>query len=363
MYPVSQGFLAELASRMMRPAVRVRTTTGTVLGFSAGSVTMDSRRSIARSCDLTLTPIAGMSAEDVYALVMLPATELVVERGLYVDGEPEYVPLGIFGTDDAEVDKATNAAVAFSGSDRASKISRAHLTDPYAIAAGTTLAAAGTALLQDRYALVQVDFSNVNATIAAAIVLQAGSESDPWKDLRDIFMDHGYDLHFDGAGIARASEIPDPATTTAVYSFGAGEASRVVSAQKRGTLTQIYNGVVASGEGSDVETPVRAVVWDEDPLSPTYYAAGFGLVPYFYSSPLLTTEAACEQAARALLAKMKGRTEQLSFGAIVNPALEPLDVTTVSLDDVARACVLDALTVPLAAKEPMPAVVRETRVY
>lgn len=363
MYGVSAGFLAALAAPSMVAVTRVRTTAGVELAISEGSVSMDSRRGITRACDLTLIPTADLSADDLYRLAMNPQTEIIVERGLMVSGVAEYIPLGIFSTDTAEIDKSVGGSVKFTGSDRAKNVSRARFVDPYTIASGTALATAGADLLVSRYALADYDFSNVTDTIGAQLVFEAGESSDPWAQAQALFADHGYDLHFNGDGVAVAVPIPGPATTAVVFSFGAGDTNLVLGGDKRGSLEGTYNGVIASGEGSAVATPVRAEVWDDDPSSPTYYGSGFGRAPYFYSSPLLTTAAMCETAARTMLARVKGRTEQLSWPAVVNPALEPLDVVTVTIGASASTCVIDSLTIPLKAADPMSAVARETAVY
>lgn len=345
----------------MQMVTRIRTLSGIELGVENGSVTMDSRRAVARSADLTLTPTSDMSAAEVYALVMTPSIELFIERGLLVDGEAEYVPLGVFSTDSAKRSLDTSGTVSWTGSDRSKKIRRARFIDPYSIASGTSLATAGQALLEDRWSQVECDFTNVNQTIGAAIAYEQGSDSDPWQSAQSLFLDHGYVLGFDGNGVARA--VPVTATTGALFSFGSGETSLIPSADLEGSLEDVYNGVVASGEGSDVTTAVRDVVWDTDPLSPTYYLGPYGKVPYFYSSPLLTTEAMCTSAATTMLEKIRGGSEALSWNAVVNPALEPLDCISATLEDTERLYVLDRLTVPLKASDSMPAAARETRIY
>lgn len=360
MFIVSTDFLDALGAPSVVSTVRITTTSGVMLAASDGSVTMDSRRGITRACDLTLIPTADLSAQEVYELVMQPTTEIKVQRGIIVNGTPEYVPLGVFSTDSASIDKARTGPVKWTGSDRSKIISRARFTDPYQIAAGTSLATAGAALLADRWPSVTVDFDGISTTLGAALVFEQGSDSDPWDHARTLFADHGYDLHFDGSGTARATTIPDPAITDPVFTFGVGDTNLILGLELKGTLEQTYNGVIATGEGTDIEAPVRAIVWDEDPTSPTYIGTGLR-IPYFYSSPLLTTVEACEQAARTMLARVKGRTEQLSWPAVVNPALEPLDVVTIAAAGSQSTCIIDSLTIPLRASEPMSAIARETR--
>lgn len=341
----------------MRSLVSVTTSTGETLNAVAGGVELDSRRSITRTCTLELAPTDTLTKADIYDLVMTPSIEITVKRGLLVNGVAEYVPLGVFSTDNAKRPHRTGT-VSWAGSDRAKKISRAKFTDAYSIASGASLADAGTALLTSRLNSVVTNFSNVNTTIAAPIVYDTGA--DPWEQARRLFADYGYDLHFDGTGTAVASVIADPATVASVFDFGSGDTQLVLGGDTTGTLEKTYNGVIATGEGSSVTTPVRYAAWDTDPTSPTYYLSGFGMVPLFYSSPLITTEAAAQLAAQALLAKLKGRTEQVAWPAVVNPALEPLDVVTVELDRGTSRLVLDKLTIPLKASDAMSCAARET---
>lgn len=285
----------------------------------------------------------------------------VAPDGTYTDTY-ELVPLGVFSTDSAEQSKSKKATVKWEGSDRSKLVSRNRFIDPYQITAGTTLAAAGTALLQSRLPDIVCNFANVTDTIGADITFEAGANSDPWKAARGLFEDHGYDLRFDGLGVATAVLIPDPATQATDFDFGAAETSLVLDGTSKASLDGVYNGVVATGEGSNITTPVRAVVWDTDPTSPTYYLSGYGQRPYFFSSPLLITSDMALKAATTILARMKGRTQKLSWPAIVNPALEPLDIVTVTYWGTTTKCVIDALTIPLSPNESMTASARETSI-
>ena len=362
MYSVSSGFITALRSQSMVSSTLVVTSTGVTLAISDGSVEMDSRRSITRTCSLTLVPNGTLGTQAIYNLVMTPNVELTIYRGLLVNGVYEYVPLGVFSTDSAEYSANIAASVSWTGSDRSKKISRAKFVDPYQITAGTTLAAAGAALLTSRWAQVATNFSNVTDTISANVTFDAGESSDPWQCARDLFSDYGYDLNFDGLGTCRAQVVQDPASVGAAFDFGTGTTQLVLDANVQGSLDQTYNGVIASGEGSSVATPVRAVVWDTDPNSPTYYQGGYGQVPYFYSSPLLTSAALCLVAANRILATLKGSTMQLQWPAIVNPALEPLDVVSLTIKGVTSRCVIDALTIPLKPTDTMTATTRQTSI-
>lgn len=359
MYAVSNAFLTALAQPSMVVVSQVVASDGTELAFQDGSVTMDSRRNITRTCELELTATDTLTVQQVYELVMRPDVEITVRRGLKLaNGTSEFVTLGVFSTDTADYSKGVTGVVKWSGSDRSKKVARSRFTDPYQITAGTGLAAAGTALLQSRFANVTTNFGNVLNNVAATIAFDAGDNSNPWECARDLFADHGFDLSFDGNGIARAVLVPDPATAVPVFDFGAGETNMVLDAQVSGTLEKTYNGVIVTGEGSDLASPIRGEVWDEDPSSPTYYLGGYGKVPYFYSSPLITSATLAQAVAIVFLAKLKGATSQLSWPAVVNPALEPLDVVRLTIDGLQQDVVIDQLQIPLRAQNSMTAVAR-----
>lgn len=276
------------------------------------------------------------------------------------DAVVEYVPLGMFSTDSASYSKSVSGVVRWSGSDRSKKVARSRFTDPFQVTSGTSLATAGNNLLSSRFANVVTNFGNVLENVTANVTFEAGESSDPWESARGLFNDYGYDLNFDGNGVARAQQIPDPASVVSVFDFGADATNLVLTADVTGTLEKTYNGVIVTGEGSNLSSPIRAEVWDTDPASPTYYLGGFGKVPLFYSSPLITSNIIAGAVAQVLLSKLKGRSEQLSWPSVVNPALEPFDVVTVTLGGVATKVVIDQLVVPLRAQDNMTAVARQT---
>jgi len=362
MYPVSDAFRAALAASSMVVATRATASDGTVLNVRGGSVSMDSGREIGRTCSLDLTAADGLTAEQVYALVTSPDIELTVQRGLVTEAGSELVPLGVFSTDTASIAKGVDGSVSWSGSDRSKKIARNRFIDPYVIEAGTPLATAGADLIRSRFAGAVVDFSNVTEAVGATIAFEAGDQSNPWKEARALVADYGYDLRFNGLGVAVAVEVGDPAQDDPAFDFGAGETSLVLDGSAETSLDGVYNGVIATGEGTDVQAPVRAVVWDTDQTSPTYYLGGFGQVPYFFSSPLITTEDQATKAARSVLARVKGRLQQIAWPAIVNPALEPLDIVTVTFGETTSRVVIDELTIPLDPGAPMSAKARQTAI-
>lgn len=363
MYAVSQAFLTALRQPSILSRTIVTGSNGKTYAIANGSVELDARRNINRIAELQIVPTGTQTTKSIFNELLSGSVELQIKRGLVLaNGTTEYVSLGIFSTDTCEYNADVTGTIKWQGSDRSKKISRAKFTDPYQIASGTTLAAAGTTLLQSRWADVPVNFTNVSETIGVTITFEAGENSDPWEVARQLFSDYGYDLHFDGNGQAVAILVPDPATSVSVFDFGTGATQLILDATISGSLEKTYNGVIVTGEGTNITTPVRSEAFDTDPNSPTFYGGPYGKVPFFYSSPLLTTTTLCSVVALKILAIVKGKTTQLSWPAVVNPALEPLDVVQLNFDGTQTRAVIDQLTIPLAPDQPMTAIARETSI-
>lgn len=361
MYPVSADFIDAIDSGNQLAAVRVAAYLGDYklgdLDILGGSVAEDSRRDGAlRSLSLNLSP-----DDDAWGWLATYGAEIRVWRGLMLSGVEELVPLGVYIID-SDLEEADDGTINVNGADRSQRISRARWTNPYVVAAGTDVGIAIGSILTDRWPDVTLGFGALGVSLSAQLVLQEGGESDPWKDARALAESAGYDLHFDGEGIASVRRIPDPQTASPAIRYFDGEQSVVITETVRASFATAYNGVIATGEGTDVAVPVRGEAWDEDEASPTYRYGPMGQVPMFYSSPLLTTQAQVDSAALTRLAKVRGRTESMGWTMLVNPAQETLDVIElVTTDGASRRFMLDQLTIPLSVSEPMSATARETR--
>lgn len=361
MYPVSDAFRAAVVSGHQQVVARVSAMLGSQvvdeLAFDSGSVTIDGRRDGARrSLSLSCTP-----EDSVWSILNTPGIELFVQRGLVIDGAEELVPLGMFVID-ADIDEDADGKVSVSAADRSQRISRNGWEDPYAVAAGTDVGTAIAAILTDRWPECPIGFSTLGVTVAAQVVFQADAESDPWKDAKALAEAVGYELYFDGTGTAQVMAVPDPMSAPVAATYYGGEQSIVVEQTRTSILSAVRNGVIARGEGSDVDVPLRGVAWDDDPTSPTYIYGPLGKIPAHIASPLLTTQEACDAAAATHLSKIRGRSEQLAWSLIANPAHDAFDVIEFDEDGTRRRFMLDALTVPLLVTEAMPATARETRV-
>ncbi len=334
------------------------------LSVLGGSVTADARRSIWRDASLDLAPTEDLDLPAVFALLKTPGIELAIARGVEIaDGTQLVAALGRFVPDEPQLKRSgAGYSLSVTASDVSIRIQRARWVDPYTIASGTPLATALSELLADRYPLVATAITSdvCPDTLGVQVVTEAGSDSDPWADACSLASAFGYVLCPDPAGVVTVRRIAPATPGEAVFTFARGATAIITETTLSATLERTYNGVVATGEGTGVDVPVRGEAWDDNPASPTYRLGPFGRVPYFYSSPLLTTADQCETAAAKLLAGLLGRVEAFSCQSAVHPGLQPLEVIAVEQSDgSSRAYVLDAIGIPLDLGGTMAITTRE----
>lgn len=341
-----------------------------------GSVTLDANAAIRGRLDLT---VVDDPDDETLTLEIVPdaatsplapyGNEVKVERGLYYpDGTEEMVTLGIFRIDETEtVDTADGLAVRITGYDRSARVIDGRFEQAGQIAAGTGYVAAILATVQAVYPFVVYNLASSPFTHISPRAWEAGG--DRWAFAQGIASDLGMELYFDGDGTLILRPVPTALAANAVLSIAEGEDGVLLSASRRWTRQGAYNKIIASGESSNPDVPpVQGSAADMNPLSPTYFYGRFGQVPAFYVSQHLETVAMCNDAAAAQLARQIGTTQQISFGMIPNPALEPSDVVYVKRaragigedETYGEAHVIDTLTIPLTADQPITGTTRAT---
>jgi hypothetical protein len=279
----------------------------------------------------------------------------------------EEVPLGVFVLTEVNVqEEQQGATMEIVGVDRSIRVQKAQWVNPFPIAAGTNLATALELVLTDRWPGVDLEFASTSRTLPLTTLgLQSGgSGRDPWADALRLASAGGFDLYFDGSGVAVLEPTSDPSDSTPVETYVEGADAMLLGAQRRISTDQTYNGVVVSGEGTSVRPPVRATLFDEDPASPTYRYGAFGDRPVFLSSSLVTSASAAAVVAQAQLSKVKGAEENVDWTQICDPSLDVGDVIFVENTGtrLSKVMVLDKLQIPLAADQPMRATARTVRV-
>lgn len=355
MYPTSDRWAPALRSSSQRLATRldVVTPSGELLASGLpvkdGGVQVNASAGVRRVGDFTLTWSADLVPSDAHDLLSpLSGNELRPYRGLtYPDGSSELVPLGVLPVRGC---RASGDSIVVNASDRSTTVTRARWTTSYTTPAGA-LEDAIAAILSSRAPMLPYDFQATGATVPARTF--GVDSTDPWADAQQLATDAGYDLFFDADGVAVLRPPTDPATAAPIADYADDSAAVVSDPEKVWDSSTSYNGVVALGESSDPYVPAAtATVWDDDPVSATYYLGKYGAYPEFISSPNWGADSDAEVAARAQLARRRGVAQTITWSQLVDPALDAGDAvrfTNARLEVSGMTVVLDSLAIPWTA--------------
>jgi len=340
--------------------------TGTEIDVMGGDVQLDATADIWATLDLTTNgkQMWPVNSDD---LLVPYGNEVFVERAIKWGTNTEWIPLGYFRIDTPEQKVVPDGPIRIAGSDRMAGIIDARLTAPQQFLSTATYGSVVETLITEVYAdaVIEWDDTTDDSTLGRALI----AEEDRYQFINDLVTSRGKIWYFDHRGILVIKDAPS-VDSAAVWSVNYGENGVLVSMDRQLTRKGVFNAVVATGEAADTETPSRAVAYDNNPTSPTYYFGRFGPVPKFYSSPFLTTNAQCLAAGTAILERSLGLPYNVSFAAVPNPALEPYDVVSIKYPttsgshrhETTETHIIDRITIPLSVVNPITAVTREQSV-
>lgn len=390
--PVSDKFLTSLKGSH-RPMVVVKTlsTDGTFRNIPVVSgdvkidrTSQDVRRTVTfKTNDLSLVPNKATDALSIYGNhvyvyrgVLWNVSEIGTELANAVpplnrnvlaptNGAYELVPLGVFRINSVGVteDGEGQVEISVDGSDISNNIAKNHWTNPvsvwktaYKVPIGAsdttpeqTYVATGVQeaiqlLINDRWSIGKksvfgapiFNFGGVadkpltSPVIMGSNTVSTTGSNSPWTDITALAGAIGAELYVDADGAFRLQSIPDPNTVSPVWDLFDGEGGLLITAQRTLNDAKAVNYVIATGENTATKTPFKAVSYDADPSSPTYYLGEFGRV--IGKEPgrrKLTTQAQTQNAADTYLNWFVGGDESVTVDAIVNPALDTGDVLRV----------------------------------
>lgn len=297
---------------------------------SAATVSLDRGQFVRRTCDVAVPDPA---------LIPYVATdplqpwgkELRLWRGVVLpDGRESVVPVGTFVIWATEFDDPFGG-VKITGYDRAKLIQQARFLYPRTVPAGSLVSRLRT------LALEAVPWAGFASTVGDATAGAVTYDKQRDQACTDIATALGAEFYADPWGVLTLGPIPDPQGAV-VWQMDSADA--VVSATRTATRDGVYNAVVATSSTSGVDTPVSAIVTDDDPWSPTYFGGvslltgtEFGQSPYFFDSPLLTTVGQCRTAAAGILRDTIGLQQTVQVTSMMQPALEPGDVIGIRFPD------------------------------
>jgi Domain of unknown function (DUF5047) len=359
--PVSTAFLAALrGSHSIDTRVRVvqghpvgTNPDGTEIDVVSGSVKRDGTAEVRGSLDLETT--AAWPASPSAALTPY-GPELFVELAVVLgNGTREWVSQGYFRIDEMSQDRVPGGVIQVTGLDRMAGIRDARLVAPIVFSAGASVDLVFESLILEVYPLAEIvfDFSASGTLLPTAHVC----EEDRYTFLRDLARSYGKVMYWDYAG---RLQVRSPATaTSSVWEVNSGAGGVLVQMSRKIGRQGVYNAVVATGEAPGEGDPARAVAYDQNPASPTYWSGNFGKVPRFFTSSFMTTDAQCGQAAAAMLTTAIGLPYNVDLRNVPNYALDPDDPITVTYPGRTEKHILEKIAMSLTASGAMQASTRE----
>lgn len=337
------------------------------LDVTSGSVRVDAKSAIRRIVSINVVADREdneLVPDDAFDDLAPFGNELRVYRGAVLeDGSEEYVPLGVFVMTDVQItDRLGGVDMVINGQDRSFKVSSNRWLNAFKVTSAD-LSVALTALLQNRYADIQLSFPATTGVTVNDLVLGTDTDNDPWKDAVQIAEDAGYDLFFNPDGVCELAPFPSLDASVVVASYEENDDATITQVDRTLSAIDTYNGVCFTSESSKSD-PIRVEVWDEDPLSPTYRYGKFGQRVLFFSSPVVVTSNAAVAAATSVLNRYLGAQEEVNWSALVNPAHDANDVIYINNvgAKVNRVIIIDSLEIPLDPSGTMSAKARTVRI-
>jgi hypothetical protein len=333
---------------------QVHTTADIVLGgvvlfrgvpISAGALSVDATRAVPASADITVPRYgAGPTGQRVD---LLPTTagsplgcdghRLVLSYQVGAAHGTERVPLGhvrvqSWAQGGAGIDLACTGLEAL--------IDEARFLAPVHIPGATAYADAARQLLGG---LLPV------AVTAAPGVTGAGIDADNERlgALQELLLAWGARTYISDNAVLMIAPAYDDGADPLVWALCDGEGGTVVHVPSGGSRDGVYNAVRASGEQDGDFAPVSAIAYT--PSGPRAWNGPYGNVPYFYSSPLLTTNDQAAHAARTRLAALSNAAAPVEISAAPDPRLQPGDMGVLTWAGASRVVRIDATVLPLTA--------------
>lgn len=344
-------------SRLIRATAYGPAGTLTNLPVSGGSVVVDAGDQVRRTATVSIADPALWPADPLDVLSPWGA-ELQLDYGIVIPGRATWwVPLIRGVVADADRSRPVTSgdgAVMLKLSDRSIRIAEDRFDAPVQTVSGATVVGEITRLIQQTLPTATVVDYTGSTQVAPVMEIERERWADGIEKLADSI---GAEVFCDPVGTFVIR--PQPKLTDAVvWDISSGRRGILVAKRDRRSREKVYNRVVADGVRTDGTPPVRSVVSDTDPLSPTRYGGPFGKKPRHYASPLLTTVGQCTAAATSILERSKGAGATVTLEAIVNPALDSGDVIRVTDDGMRQTHIVDRLEVPLGVRSAQPIATR-----
>jgi hypothetical protein len=358
MYPVTAVFAAALREAHTMVARVDAWYNGSMLAsdlpIGGGEVRVNSGTGVRRQLDLTITDDSLWSELDVIGVELRPY------RGIrYPSGDEELVPLGVFSLDSQSMSVAPGGGISVrSAPDRWARVQRARFETPASSNVGALVSA-------EAARLISAAVPEATVTTAATSTVAVGSlvwDRDRDRAIVDLLTSISAEAYVDHAGNVIIRDAP-LLSQTPVWTVDASPSGVLLDGELRRDRSRTYNVVVVTDSRTDGSAPFAPqVAADTDPTSRTYVGGPFGRVPYYWSSPTVTTDGQAYAAAVTILNRVKALNAQLDVTAVVHPGLDRGDVITVlTTSGQSELHLVDSCGIPLTVRGTQPITTRSSR--
>lgn len=336
-----------------------------------GSIADTTKPGVRRTLSLDLAPEPGL-----FDLLSPIGTTLTVTcRVEYQNRTTFDIPMGVFDVDSEKLSEG-GGVLSVTAPDKWVRIQRARFIGPVSSTRGLDVASQIVALIQG--ALGADEQVIVNTSNTAPMPVQTWDQ-DRDQTIINLAASIGAWVYFDRTGVATIADIRTVGAD-ADWLIDASAQGVLITLDRERSRTVTRNVVVVTSTNAAGEKFPVQYVWDNDPNSPTYAgtdpknhpetAGPFGIVPYYFDTPIAANSAQARAAGLTVLARTTGLASQVSLSQVPNPAVDAFDVIDVlpprERYDIARVLerhVVDTVTHPLVIDDNSPQTIdgRSTR--
>lgn len=340
--PVSGSHAAKFRCQVINTYQTGSDPNGTDLRLISGSVEFDATADIRASGSVVVVgdwPRATNLDLGPYG------TELFLSRGVDTGaGGILWSTLGYFRINETEQGDAAKGPLHLDLSDRMATIIESRFLQPRQWLQGTSVGDIVTEVVTEVYpnAVIIWDDDSDLSELGRSLI----AEESRYEVLFTLAEGLGKIFFWDNIGRLSFETAPDE--DDPIWEVKAGDDGVMVNADRSISRDGVYNAVVVTGEGADQIMPVRAVAYDAQESSPTFFGGPFGRIPRFYSSSFITTQQQANNAAQNILRRSLGAPYDVGLSTVPNPALRPYDPIRVVYNDGTREThIVERVTIPL----------------
>jgi hypothetical protein len=324
---------------------------------TGGTIVDTTKPGVRRVLNVQFAPAPGLFDRLSPIGTVLTVTALVT----YPNRDVQEIPMGVFDVDSQTLSEGGGGPVSLVAPDKWVRIQRARFLAPTNSRKGMLVVDQIALLI--RGALGSAEQVVVSATSMAKVGVLTW-EKDRDKAILDLAESIGAWVFFDRLGVATIADLPNIGAS-ANWLIDASASGVLIELDRERSRTETRNVVVVESSAAAGASFPTQYVWDADPTSPTYAgtnpktnpesAGPFGIVPFYYDTPLPLDVAGARVAGATILARVKGLASQVSLGSAPNPAMEASHVIDVlplrERYDIARVLerhLVDTVTHPLS---------------